>query len=531
MPPRTLVIQVVACSTTEAMRRAYLSADPRADVVELRLDLVRDLRPDRVLGLPGKPKLVTVRSRQQGGGARPADRVPLLLRASAAGVDYIDLEFAGEDLRLLKIPGRSRRILSYHDFQGTPPDLQALHREMRAVAGDALLKIVPFADAASDILRVRDLLRSAEPGQVISFCMGPKGVPSRILAPLWGSAAVYAPRRGETDSAPGQVALEDLFELYRFDRITPATRLLGVLGSPVAHSLSPHVHNTALHARRLDYRYLPFEATTLAEFLPLVSDLRLTGLSVTLPHKEAILNHLDGLDETARRVGAVNTVVKVWNRLEGRNTDVEAALRPLRPRLTLRGARVALMGAGGAGRALLCGLADEGARVTVFNRTPGRARTLARAFGARHLPWDRLRRFPCDLLINTTSVGLAPESDQSPLPVSWIAAPWVYDIVYNPPLTKLLREARARGHRIIGGLEMFVEQAAAQFTLFTGEPAPLELMRRAALRVLGQEGTGAALPRATRRPSSATRARQRFAGASRGRLRKARRGRGRPGRD
>jgi shikimate dehydrogenase/3-dehydroquinate dehydratase type I len=531
VPPRTLVIQVVACSTTEAMRRAYLSADPRADVVELRWDLVRDLRPDRLLGLPGKPKLVTVRSRRQGGGARPADRAPLLRRAAAAGVDYRDLEFAGEDLQLLNAPGRSRRILSYHDFQGTPADLQSLHREMRAVAGDAILKIVPFADAASDVLRVRDLLRSGEPGRLISFCMGPKGVPSRILAPLWGSAAVYAPRHGETDSAPGQVSLEDLFEVYRFDRITAATRLLGVLGSPVGHSLSPHVHNAALQALRLDYRYLPFEATRLAEFLPLASDLRLTGLSVTLPHKEAILPHLDGLDETARRVGAVNTVVKVWNRLEGRNTDVEAALRPLRRRLTLRGARVALMGAGGAGRALLCGLADEGARVTVFNRTPGRARTLARSFGARHLPWDRLRRFPCDVLINATSVGLAPESEQSPLPVSWIAAPWVYDIVYNPPLTKLLREARVRGHRVIGGVEMFVEQAAAQFTLFTGRQAPLELMRRTALSVLGQEGTGTVAPRAPRRGSTAGRQGRGLARVSRGRLRRVPRGRGRAGRD
>ena len=181
MPPRTLVIQVVACDTTEAMRSAYLSPDPRADIVELRLDLVRDLRPDRLLRLPGKPKLVTVRSRQQGGRARPGDREPLLRRALTAGVDYIDLEYGGQDLQLLNGPGRSRRIVSYHDFQGTPADLQGLHREMRAAGGDALLKLVTLADAATDVLRVRDLLRTAEPGRLVSFCMGPKGVPSRIL--------------------------------------------------------------------------------------------------------------------------------------------------------------------------------------------------------------------------------------------------------------------------------------------------------------------------------------------------------------
>jgi len=491
VPPRALVIQVVACETTEAMRSAYLSPDPRADVVELRLDLVKDLRPDRLLRLPGKPKLVTVRSRQQGGRARPADREPLLRKALAAGVDYLDLEYGGRDLQLLNGPGRSRRILSYHDFEGTPADLQTLHREMRAAAGDALLKIVTLADAATDVLRIRDLLRTAEPGRLVSFCMGPKGVASRVLGPLWGSAAVYAPRRDAPGSAPGQVALEDLFDVYRFDRIRPTTRLLGVLGSPIGHSLSPLVHNAALAALGLDYRYLPFEATSLAEFLPLLSELRLAGLSVTIPHKEAILPHLDGLDETARRVGAVNTVVKVWNRLEGRNTDVEAALRPLRRRMTLRGLRVAVMGAGGAARALAYGLSREQARVTLFNRTAGRARVLARAFGAAHLPWERLRKFPCDVLINATSVGLAPDSERSPLPPTWIAAPWVYDIVYNPPRTRLLREALARGHRIIDGLEMFVQQAAAQFVLFTGAEAPQEVMREAALRGLGHESPGA----------------------------------------
>ncbi len=487
MPPRSLIIQVVACDTTDEMSRAYLSADPRADVVELRFDLVKDLRPDRLLRLRGKPKLVTVRSRQQGGGARPADREPLIRRALAAGVEFVDLEFGEKDLVFLRRPGRSRRVLSYHDFQGTPADLLGLRREMGAVGGDALLKIVTFADATSDVLRMRDLLRSAEPGRLAAFCMGPKGIPSRVLAPLWGSAAVYAPRRGAMDSAPGQIALEDLFEVYRFDRISPSTRLLGVLGSPIGHSLSPRIHNAALRALDLDFCYLPFEATTLAEFLPLPSELPLAGLSVTLPHKETILPHLDGLDETARRVGAVNTVVKVWNRLEGRNTDVEAALAPLRRRMTLRRARVAVMGAGGAARALVYGLTSAGALVTVFNRTAGRARALARAFGARHLPWDRLRRYPCDLVINATSVGLSPDSERTPVPISWVTAPRVYDIVYNPPVTRFLREALARGHQVVDGLEMFVEQAAAQFALFTGRPAPVDVMREAALQALGHE--------------------------------------------
>ena len=495
MPSRCLVIQVVACDTTEAACRSYLAADERADVVELRWDLVRDLDADRLLKLKGKPKLITVRSRQQGGAARPAEREPLLRKALAAAVDYIDLEFGDRDLAFVKQRGRTRRVLSYHDFNGTPADLQGLYREMRSAGVDALPKIVTLADAASDILRVRDLLRSVGPGALIAFCMGPKGVPSRILSPSWGSAAVYAPKRGNAASAPGQVSLEDLFDLYRMHRIGPRTRLLGVLGCPIGHSLSPRIHNAALASLGLDFCYLPFEATRMAEFLPLLSELRLAGLSVTLPHKETILPHLDGLDETSRGVGAVNTVVKVWNRLEGRNTDVEAALAPLAGRMVLRRARVAVMGAGGAARALVYGLVRAGARVTVFNRTLAHGRVLARRFGVSHLPWGRLRRFPCDLLINATSVGLAPDTDGAPLPASWIVAPIVYDIVYNPVETRLLREARARGRQTIGGLDMFVGQAAAQFALFTGRPAPVDVMREAALQALGPaSGEAIAVP-------------------------------------
>src|SRR5207245_2041815 len=252
LPSRCLVIQVVACDTTEAACRAYLAADPRSDVVELRWDLVKDLDADRMLALQGKPKLITVRSRQQGGAARPAEREPLLRKALAAGVAYLDLEFGDRDLVFIRERGRTRHLLSYHDFNGTPADLLGLYREMRSAAGDALPKIVTLADAASDIVRVRDLLQAAGPQSLIAFCMGPKGVPSRVLAPSWGSAAVYAPARGAAGTAPGQVSLEDLFDLYRFQRIGPGTRLLGVLGYPIRHSLSPRLHNAALAGLGLD---------------------------------------------------------------------------------------------------------------------------------------------------------------------------------------------------------------------------------------------------------------------------------------
>ena len=329
-PSGSLVIQVVAETSTEAMRRAYLAADPRADLVELRCDAVRDLDLDRVLSARGKPKLITVRSRQQGGASRPSEREPILRTAIEAGVEYVDLEFGSEDMPMLHRPLRSRVILSHHDLKSTPADLLEIRGRMESVGRGALLKIVTFADASTDNLRIRDLLRGGDPGTLIAFCMGPKGIPSRILAPFWGSAGVFAPARGATTSAPGQIPLEDLFDQYRFESIGPDTRILGVLGSPVGHSLSPAMHNAALAARGLDYRYLPFEASSIAEFLPLLSDLPLSGLSVTLPHKETIVPYLDEIDTIARAVGAVNTVVKSWNRMKGYNTDAEAAVAPLK---------------------------------------------------------------------------------------------------------------------------------------------------------------------------------------------------------
>ena len=510
VPPRSLVIQVVRRTSSEEARCAYLEADQRADVVEIRLDTIRDLNVDRLLGTRGKPKLVTVRSRQQGGGARPAERESLLRAAVAAQVEYLDLELGDESLPFLRVGQGPRRILSYHDLESTPIDLPALYARLRSAGQGALLKIVTFAEVASDNLRLRDLLRAADADSLIAFGMGPKGVPSRILAPFWGSAGAYAPRRGDAASAPGQVPLEDLFDLYRFDSIDSDTRLIGIVGHPLGHSLSPLVHNMALKALDLNYRYLPFEATTLAEFLPLMSELRLCGLSVTQPHKETILPYLDRLDPVARRTGAVNTVVKTWNRLEGFNTDAEAALVPLRGRIDLQGARVAIMGAGGAARALLDALTRAGARVTLFNRTATRARELARRFGVRHLPWRRLRRLPCDLLVNATSAGCAPNLEETPLPADWVAAPLVYDLVYNPAETRFLREARSRGAQVIGGGEMFLAQAVAQFRLFTGRDAPVEKMRQAVSGGLEsprldptppQPGDpGAATPRSRRRP-------------------------------
>ena len=510
MTRRPLLVEVVARSTTAAAVRAYEDAHPRADLVEIRLDTIGDLRLDRVLAATGRPKLLTVRSRGQGGAMAGEDRGALLRRVAGSRAEWMDLETQDLEVGALRRPGGPRRILSWHDISGTPLDLGERVRPLIDARGIDLVKIVTFAEVAGDNLRVRDLLRGAPRGRVVAFAMGPKGTPSRILAAKWGSAATFAPRRGAPATAPGQVSIEDLEEVYRWRTIGPSTGILGVLGSPIGVSLSPAMHNAAFAALGLDLVYLPFEASSLAEFLPVFSELRLRGLSVTHPFKEAILPHLDVIAPEARRCGAANTVVKVWNRLEGHNTDVEAAVAPLRGWLPLAGARVAVIGAGGAARALVQGLVRERARVAVFNRTPQRARALARAAGAVHRPLARLKTFACDLVVNATPVGMAtagveaagvetrsvgspghaPEGGRTPVPAAWLKAPRLYDLIYNPAETPLMRRARARGIEARGGLEMFIMQGAEQFRLFTGRPAPVDVMRRAVEEALARRSAG-----------------------------------------
>lgn len=476
---------MIAQPTTAAALEAYRDAHPRADLVEFRLDLIRDLDLDPLIAARGKPKIMTMRSRAQGGHAAQAERAAVLKRLLRAPIAWLDLEPDDAALREAKRPGGPRRIVSWHDFQGTPLDLEARLARLLQVKRADRVKLVTYAELAGDLLRVKDLLRHAPPGRVIAFCMGAKGMASRILAPAWGSAALYAPRRGDPSSAPGQVSLEDLIEVYRIDSLRPGTGLYGVLGQPIAQSLSPAMHNAAYEALGLDLRCLPFEAATVAEFLPVLSELRLRGLSVTHPFKEAIMPHLDRLDGRARRAGAVNTVVKVWNRLEGSNTDAAAAVAPLRRWMRLEGARIGVLGAGGSARALLMGLSRQRCRVTLFARRPARAVALARPFGGRGRPWRAARGFRCDLLVNTTPVGMAPAHGRAPVPATWVRAPRVYDLIYNPPETLFLHRARRRGLRTKGGIDMFVAQGAAQLRLFTGMRPPLRVMRRAVEEALG----------------------------------------------
>jgi shikimate dehydrogenase len=265
-------------------------------------------------------------------------------------------------------------------------------------------------------------------------------------------------------------------------KINGTTEIYGIIGNPVGHSLSPLMHNAAFAALGLDKVYVAFPVTDVAAALTGIKALGIRGASVTIPHKQAVIPHLDSIDPVAKKIGAVNTLVVRDNALHGCNTDWLGANRALGEVMELAGRQVLLLGAGGSARAIGFGLLEAGAQVTVANRTADKATALAAALGCPWLPLEAAATFKADALVNATSVGMAPQVDQLPLPATAMANfPVVMDIVYAPLDTKLLTTARAAGCTVVDGLAMLLHQGAAQFEAWTGMTAPLAIMRQTLL--------------------------------------------------
>ncbi|HEY0170185.1 MAG TPA: type I 3-dehydroquinate dehydratase, partial [Pyrinomonadaceae bacterium] len=424
------------------LRPSVARAAELADIVELRLDCLEEDQLAAALSLLGAllgetplPFIITYRPRDQGGGRdvsleERADfwrELPEALRdiegGGRRGRDFVDLELdllesprAGSLGELFK---RFRVICSRHDFEETPAELEELFARMARTRAE-ILKVATKANSITDCVEV---LRLCERGrregrEVIAVSMGEAGMLTRVLAPAFGAFLTYASLDAAQATAPGQISARELREVYRVDALNARTLVAGLVGSPVGHSLSPHTHNAAFAATGLDAVYVPFEVTDLSEFVRRMADPRtrelgwnLRGLSVTAPHKQAVIPHLDRVSENASRVGAVNTVVVSEERgLEGYNTDASAALAPLERMVAERvfdlcGASAAVIGAGGAARAVLWALGEWGAWTTVFARDAAKAHAVAEEFGAE---WDELEgarfgRF--EVVINATPLG------------------------------------------------------------------------------------------------------------------------------
>jgi 3-dehydroquinate dehydratase/shikimate dehydrogenase len=316
--------------------------------------------------------------------------------------------------------------------------------------------------------------------------MGDVALPARLLALREKHGFAYAPV--ETATAPGQISLDETKHVYRANSFDRSTRVFGVIGDPIGHSLSPVMQNAGFEARRMNAVYLPFLVRDLKDFLDSVGPLGIRGFSVTLPHKERIVGRLDGCDPLAARIGAVNTVVvRGGGKLYGYNTDYVGVLRTLERRMPLRGSRVLIVGAGGAARAVAFALVQAGASVCVCARRPERARSLARAVGGEAIARARLRREFFDAIVNATPVGMHPQVGRSPLDARELNCRLVFDTIYRPRQTRLLQLAARHGIETVSGVEMFVAQGAAQWEIWTGERAPAEAMRRAVVQALTRE--------------------------------------------
>jgi 3-dehydroquinate dehydratase/shikimate dehydrogenase len=471
------LVESLADLSAESFGPALQDALGRADLVELRLDRL----PAGVLArvpreLRGRV-IVTCRASWEGGawtGTEEA-RERVLLDALDDGVGYVDVEWRAPCREAVLAAAPTRVVLSLHDFTDVPAHLAESIGAM-AAARPAVVKVAVQATRLGDVVRCREAGRAAGATPVVLIAMGPRGVASRILAGHLGSCWTYA---GD-GVAPGQIHARAMREIYRHGRVSPQAAVYGVAGRPVGHSLSPVLHNAACDALGLDAVYVPFEAADIDDLLDTAAALDVRGLSVTAPFKEAALARASEADATTRAIGASNTLTRIGEGWAATNTDVEGFLAPLRTRRALSGARVAVVGAGGAARAVVSGLMQEGASIAVHARRAEQAAALEQ-LGARVGGWPP-EAGSWDVLVNTTPVGTAPATDDTPVPAEVLGPGLVYDLVYNPAETRLLREARGAGAETLGGLEMLITQAAHQFARWFHVPPPIDVMRDAVAR-------------------------------------------------
>jgi 3-dehydroquinate dehydratase / shikimate dehydrogenase len=427
-----------------------------------------------------------------------AAQLEVLSKAAAAGCQLVDAELQTvskiKPQQLQKLRSQAAVVLSFHDFHATKK-LDETLAKMEQYPAD-FYKVVSTATTLYDnVLMMKFLEKQSDRHSLVGLCMDEQGIISRVLGVRAGSAFTFAAVSPGEQTAPGQVTAQDLRSVYRIEQVDVATRVYGVAGDPVSHSLSPIIMNTAMRRENVNAVYLALHAKTLKDLLACVRDIPIHGLSITMPYKEAILQHLDNTDSHTSKIGACNTVVRAQDgKLYGFNTDTAGVVRPLEQRLTLEGARVLVLGAGGAARAAAFGLKERGCEVFILNRSVAPAQKLARQAKARTVKRPDLKKLAFDVIINATPVGMA-NSRESPLNENEINAKYVFDMVYDPAETRFLKAARERGAQVIPGIEMFVHQAARQFEIWTGKPAPWDDMLRVVTIAL-QERTAKAAAKA-----------------------------------
>src|SRR5215472_3724717 len=498
-----LCVPVWALNPTELIQKAdaVVRENP---FIEFRLDYLP--KPALVLSKlkafveyhPEALIVATCRRATNGGKFRGsvAAQIDVLAKAASQGCHLVDVEL--ETAARLKPAdfARLRRsanlLLSYHDFRGTKK-LEETFAKMRQYPAD-FFKVVSTANSLYDnVTMMKFLEKYSHAHSLVGVCMGEQGIISRVLAVRAGSQFTFAAASPGEETAPGQIAARTLRETYRIDQVDAATKVYGVAGDPVAHSLSPVMLNTAFRRENVNGVYLSLHAKALDDLMDCVRDIPINGLSVTMPYKEQIMKHLDKTDPLTTKIGACNTVVRSQDgKLYGFNTDIAGAVRPLELRVRLQGARILVLGAGGAARAAVFGLKERGADVYILNRTAGPAQKLAKQARAKAINRTMLKKLEFDVIINATPAGM--EGNREPLPISEadMKSRYFFEMIYTPSETKMVKMARAKGLHVILGSEMFVQQGARQFEIWSGKPAPLLEMQRVVEHALAQQAAAKA---------------------------------------
>src|SRR4051812_2017484 len=481
-------VAIAATSPAEMLEKAEAIARDNP-FIELRLDYIA--RPGIALPKireftethPHVTVVATCRRAASGGKFKGSinSQLEILGKAAEAGCQLVDVELQTasrlKSPQFSKLRSKAAVILSFHDFRATEK-LDETLKKMLAYPAD-FYKIVSTATSLYDnVTMMKFLERHQDAHSLVGLCMGDQGIISRVLGVRAGSAFTFAALTADERTAPGQVTAQELRSIYRIEQVDAATKVYGVAGDPVLHFLFPGIMNAALRSGDVNGVFFALNTKALKKLLACVREIPIHGLAVTMPHKEAILKYLDNTDPHTSKIGACNTVVRSQDgKLYGFNTDTSGVVRPLEQRIPLSGARILVLGAGGAARAAVFGLRERGSEIFVLNRNVAAAQKLARQAKARTVKRQDLKKLDFDVIINATPVGMG-NTRESPLNPEEIRAKIVFDMVYDPAETRLLKLAKDRGAEVIPGSVMFVHQAARQFEIWTGKPAPREDMLR-----------------------------------------------------
>jgi 3-dehydroquinate dehydratase/shikimate dehydrogenase len=484
----TKIVASILTSSTELMIQSMRESTDGADIIELRVDGIEPTVSPKELDLleraATKPLILTCRSRREGGqfAGSEEERLRILRSAMLKSFEYVDVELRSLEEGFEAARSASKLVASYHDFESFPADLDALVDRGIQVGAD-IIKLAVKVDSLTDALVLADAGEAALQKGIgfVPIAMGSPGVSVRILTSCLRTEFAYASVSGGPATGPGQIELKELLTKYRFKTLGFDSEIFGILGCPVMESLSPAMHNAWMAKKGFDGTYVPFEETDVPRFIDGAKRLGVRGLSVTRPHKEAILPFLQEIEPEVREIGAVNTVAIREGKWMGFNTDVQGVVDPITKRTPIHGKRAVVIGTGGGARAAVYGLTRQGAEVSVLGRDRNKAIRLAEELNAEGGHIDDFDRVDWEILVNATPVGGGEWAGQIPVTLHEVKPKSVVlDMVYEPEWTPLLVTAQSQGAWVISGLEMLVVQAAFQSEIWTGEKPTHDVLEKAA---------------------------------------------------